>query len=351
MYNLIFKVNKLIRNAGLGKKYFIQQFDQQEYMHGGVTCVDAEKVLLKLGFKPISFPHHHNFSLSAKMGRLFFLLKMIVSAKRRSTVAFLFPVYARMNWLLLRILRLKGVKLVCIIADIEGMRDSDEDLLKTETRQLRQCRYFIVHNDKMKSLISQIVPGSTCQPLFFFDFLTDPLPIQRTKTNTIVFAGNLEKSKFLLQLDQVNSPIQFNVYGPGIPEKIIGYTNVQYGGIHKPYAMPGIVQGSFGLIWDGNSIESCTGGYGTYLHYNSQHKLSLYILSSLPVIVWEEAATAELVKEYKIGFTINSLHEIAGKINSLSDDEYRQMQINMRPLAEKISKGECLGVAITQLMG
>jgi hypothetical protein len=334
----------------LGKKYFIQQFDQQEYMHGGVTCVDAEKVLLALGFKPISFPYHHNFSLKAKIGRLFFLLKMVLSVKRGSTVTFLFPVYARMSWLLLLMLRSKGVKLVCIIADIEGMRDADENLLKTEIQQLKKCRYFIVHNDKMKSLISQMVPGSSNYPLFFFDFLTRPVDKQRTKNYTIVFAGNLEKSKFLLQLDQIASPIQFTIYGPGVPEKIMSYKNTRYDGIHKPYDMPGIVGGSFGLIWDGDSIESCTGGYGTYLHYNSQHKLSLYILSGLPVIVWEEAATAELVKEYKIGFTIKSLHEMAGKIVSLSEDEYRQMQINMRPLADKISKGECLGTAITELI-
>jgi glycosyltransferase involved in cell wall biosynthesis len=333
------------------KKYFIKQYTQQEYLHGGVGVADAEKILLSLGFKPVAFPRHFSFSFKARISRLFFLLKMIFFIKRGSVVAFLFPVYARINRLLLWFLHMKGVKLVCIIADIEGLRDADEMLLKKETRQLKSQRYFIVHNNRMKSFILQLVPGSVCSVLNFFDFLAEPVQTKRTNGYWIVFAGNLEKSKFLSSLDKMADPgLHFNLYGPGPDEKLLLYKNVSYYGIHKPYDMPSVVQGSFGLIWDGESIDSCTGGYGEYLRYNSQHKLSLYILSGLPVIIWDKAATAELVKQYKIGITIKHLNEMADKINALTDDEYQQMQNNMQPLADRISKGECLGNAIDELM-
>ena len=203
----------------------------------------------------------------------------------------------------------------------------------------------------MKSFIQQFVPGSVCSVLNFFDFLAEPVQTKRTKGYSIVFAGNLAKSKFLSSLDKMADPdLHFNLYGPGLDEKILLYKNLSYYGVHKPYDMPSVVQGSFGLIWDGESIDSCTGVYGEYLRYNSQHKLSLYILSGLPVIIWDEAATAELVKQYKIGITVKHLNEIAEKINALSDDEYQQMQINMHPLAEMISKGECLRNAINEIM-
>ena len=333
------------------KKYFIQQYTQQEYLHGGVGATDAEKILSSLEFTPVSFPHHFSFSLKAKFSRLFRLMRMIFSVKRKSIILFLFPVYARMDRLLLRFLRMKGVKLICIIADIEGIRDADQELLKTETRQLKRCRHFIVHTNKMRLLVEQLVPGSICSILYFFDFLAPQVNSQRLKSNDIVFAGNLGKSRFLLSLNHTSfSNLHFNLYGPGVSQKILAFKNISYYGVSKPYDMPSIVQGSFGLIWDGESIDNCSGIYGEYVRYNSQHKLSLYILSGLPVVIWEEAATAELVKEYNIGFTVKSLHEIGSKIKALTGDDYLQMQTNMRPLAEKISKGEFLSKAVDEMM-
>jgi hypothetical protein len=335
------------------RKYFIEQYLEQEYLHGGITGVDAEKILLKEGFKPITFPHHYSFSIKAKTVRLFFLLKMFFSVKRGSVVVFLFPVYAKMNRLLLRLFRIKGVKLVCFIADIDGLRDGDQNLLSKEIRQLQQFWFFIVHNNKMGSYLRELVPQGIFSVLNFFDYLARTEYSEKLKGYTIVFAGNLEKSKFLLHLDQVaqsKPKLHFNIYGPGMSENELNQENVSYHGVYKPYDMPSSVRGSFGLIWDGESIHTCSGGYGEYLQYNSQHKLSLYILSRLPIIIWEKAATAELVKKYKIGFTVKTLFEIEDKIAALREDEYRQMQTNMQPLAEKINKGECLANAINEIM-
>ena len=51
-------------------------------------------------------------------------------------------------------------------------------------------------------------------------------------------------------------------------------------------------KGSFGLIWEGDSIEKPSGSLGRYIQYISHHKLSLYILAKLPIIVAASAATA-----------------------------------------------------------
>ena len=86
------------------------------------------------------------------------------------------------------------------------------------------------------------------------------------------------------------------------------------------------------------------------MQYISHHKLSLYILSGLPLIVPAIAGSAMLVEKYKIGITIRSLYELEDKIKNITDGEYQQMKKNMQPLAEKKSAGGCIKEALQKLM-
>jgi hypothetical protein len=337
------------------RKYFIEQFLKEEYLHGGITGVDAEKVLLAKGFVPVLFPHHHSFSIKAKLGRLFYLLKKSCTIKSGSVVVFISPVYAKMSRLLLSLLRKKkDVEFICFIADINGLKDGDERLLKKEIRFFRQFKYFIVHNEKMKEWLQKDVSaGAVAAMVEFFDFFTKPVILQREFSFDIVFAGNLGKSTFLEKLFLLNagdSLLHFHLYGPGQTDAMLAQKNVTWHGVEKPYDLPAKLTGSFGLLWDGNAIDKPGGSLGDYMQYITHHKLSLYILSNLPIIVPATAASAPLIEKYQIGFAINNLYEIEDKIKNISSAEYQQMQMNMIPLAEKISKGECLGIAIDEIM-
>jgi hypothetical protein len=338
----------------VGKKYFIQQYMQEEYLHGGVGCVDAERILLAKGFKPVCFPYHNSFSFWAKISRFFFLLKMFFAIKKGSAIVFLFPVYAGMNRILLSLLRRKNVQLVCFIADINGLKDADEIVLQKEIVFFCRYGYFIVHNEKMKQwLCGQVASVRIVSIIGFFDFLAKPVTRQRNISFDIVFAGNLEKSTFLEKLHLLNKDqpgLHFHLYGAGETETMLDQKNVTYHGVENPYQLPGKLNGSFGLLWDGDTIDKPGGSLGHYMQYISHHKLSLYILSKLPIIVPATAASAPLIEKYKIGFAVNNLYEIEDKIKRLPAAEYQQMQINMHPLAEKISKGECLGNAIDEIM-
>lgn len=101
---------------------------------------------------------------------------------------------------------------------------------------------------------------------------------------------------------------KFYLYGPnyGLEES----DNITYGGVLSPEQVPEVLTKGFGLIWDGNTIETCKGGTGEYLRYNNPHKLSLYLSSGLPVIIWKDAAEAKFVCENGVGYTIDSLREI-----------------------------------------
>ncbi|MES1219868.1 MAG: hypothetical protein ABUT20_30485 [Bacteroidota bacterium] len=240
-----------------------------------------------------------------------------------------------------------------MIGDIEGLRDNDQALLAAETKEFKSYNYFIVHNQRMADWLKKITPHCTLTNIDFFDYLVNSVTTERKLLPEIAFAGNLKKSSFLSELHLLSGKkpeLHFILYGPGITEEIKSYQNVTYFGIFKPYEMPSKIEGSFGLIWDGVSIDTCSGSYGDYLRINTQHKLSLYIVSGLPVIVWEEAATAAFVKQYKIGITIKSLYEISDKIKSISFADYVTMRKNMMPIADKIRRGFYLSNALENLM-
>ncbi|MBL7743813.1 MAG: hypothetical protein JNN00_10105 [Chitinophagaceae bacterium] len=336
------------------KKYFLQQYLQLEYKHGGVGGADAERILLSKGFKPVMFPHQHSFSLAAKISRFLFLIRLLFRIKKGSVIIFLFPVYAAMSRILLNWLRKKEVTIVCFIADINGLKDGNGEVLKNEIAFFRQFDHFIVHNDAMKEWVKKNISAKAdVVSIGFFDFLTKPVNRQREISGAIVFAGNLEKSTFLNKLHLLSGEgpsLHFHLYGPGITDRVSDQDNVTYHGVERPHDLPGKLAGSFGLLWDGDSIDKPGGSLGEYMQYISHHKLSLYILSKLPIILPSSAATASFVEGYKIGFTVNSLYEIEGKIKALSARDYLQMQANMQPLADKISRGECLGNAIDEIL-
>jgi len=336
------------------KKYFIQQYIQQEYLHGGIGLTDAEKILLSEGYTPILFPHQQNFSLPAKISRLFYLFKIAFQVQKGSVVVFLFPMYAKLIRLLVRLLLLlrKNSRLVCFITDIDGIKDGDPQKLEEEISFFRTLKYFIVHNHRMQQWLSSRVEGANSAQIVFFDFLARPVEITRELSREIVFAGNLEKSIFLEKLYLVKDKqpaLHFNLYGPHQTNSMLRQENATWHGIERPYDLPQKLQGSFGLLWDGDSIDEPGGSLGEYMQYISHHKLSLYILSQLPVIVPSTTAAEELVKKYKIGFAVNNLYEIEEKIRSISEEEYQEMQKNMQPLAQKICTGGCLKDALAEL--
>ena len=337
----------------MAKKYFLQQYLQEQYVHGGVTNVDAEKILLADGFEPIFFPYHYDFSIKAKIGRLFFLIKELIRIKNGSVVVFLFPFYAVLHKLFIRLLRLKKVTLICYIVDIDGIKDGNKHLLKQEVRFFQKFRYFIVLNASMERWLKEQVPGSVAAPVHFHSFLTNPAIRPRDRSFHIVFAGNLAKSPFLEQLYLLKSTspdIRFDLYGPDPTDRMIRQENVAYRGVEKPYDLPGKLNGSFGLVWEGDSIDKPEGSLGNYIQFITHNKISLYILSGLPIIIPASAGTAPLVESYQIGFAVNNLYEIEEKIQGITIEKYREMQRNLKPIAEKVSTGQFLTDAVNEIM-
>lgn len=75
--------------------------------------------------------------------------------------------------------------------------------------------------------------------------------------------------------------------------------NVMYKGSFKPEQIDHI-HGSWGLVWDGNSIEGCEGELGNYLKINAPHKISLYIAAELSEKVRKGDVLYEIIKKVRL---------------------------------------------------
>lgn len=126
--------------------------------------------------------------------------------------------------------------------------------------------------------------------------------------------------------------------------------NVIYDGVLLPDQIPKVLTKGFGLIWDGDSIETCKGGFGDYLRYNNPHKLSLYLSSGLPVIIWKNAAEAKFVEENGVGYTVESLHDVQKLMEMISENKYKKMAERVREVSKRLIDGEYMQTALTNAM-
>lgn len=102
-------------------------------------------------------------------------------------------------------------------------------------------------------------------------------------------------------------------------------------------------------MWDGDSLLTCNGVFGEYMRYNDPHKVSLYLSSGLPVIMWKEAALADFIVTHNVGFVVESLTEIGNVLKQMTPEQYREMQQNTLALAQKLRQGHFIKTAIKKL--
>lgn len=190
--------------------------------------------------------------------------------------------------------------------------------------------------------------------LEIFDYLSANVSKNTAKINfpfSIVYAGGLsyKKNAFLYKLGEYVKTYRFVLYGSGFNEELLGGNqNFAYKGFVPSDELISTAEGHFGLVWDGDSIDACSGAFGDYLQYNNPHKTSLYIRCQLPVIIWKKAALANFVEEYNIGICIGSLAELDQILSSLTAEQYQAMKNNVINMSDKLAKGYFITKAIEE---
>ena len=303
-----------------------------------------EKILKAAGCKPLVFKYSDKKAVFYKILRVIQCCRMAFSLPKHSKVLFHFPLQAAVYSWLLQLLQLRAISTLALIIDIDGLRDNNNKLFEKEIKQLHKFSLLVAHNAAMKNKLLQQLPFAKIYCIEMFDYPVKILLPAVKKSNTVCFAGNLNKATFVNHLDQVTSTT-FNIYGPCADVPLIQKENVFYKGFFSPDELPTELEGSFGLVWDGNLLDEGD----NYLRYNNPHKLSLYLTAGLPVIVWEQSASAAFVTLYDIGFTVNSLKEIPEKIQQISHERFNTMHENARAISKKTTDGYFLKSVIDLL--
>lgn len=228
-------------------------------------------------------------------------------------------------------------KVILLVHDVDSIRFNRN--LSKEINILNKAYVVLLHNQKMTNYLKAHGLTTHVVNVNIFDYLLSSVPVQNNYHlgKDIVFAGNLGKSKFLSELVGESLDLSLNLYGPNLEANL--KNKIHWLGSYSPEEIPFKLEGSFGLVWDGDTIHGCTGLTGNYLRVNYPHKLSLYIAAGLPVITWKYAAIAKIVEDYNIGFTVDSLSEISSFIASLNEENYRVYLQNIAKLQKKVVSG------------
>ena len=239
------------------------------------------------------------------------------------------------------ITKIKKVHIVTLIHDLNELRNIDTKYQAMLVRySIGLSSVIIVHNERMaKYLEENGIPREKMLSLEVFDYESANPPSSNFNfERSLTIAGNLASSKcgYLSQIDRLKS-ISINLFGTNYHG--IQNDHIKSHGGFSPDGLPTMINTGFGLVWDGDSIDTCEGSFGTYLKYNNPHKFSLYIAAGIPVVAWRESALAEFIEKNRAGLLVSSLQEAEKKIMEMADDEYAHLKLNVFVLAEKIRSG------------
>ena len=327
---------------------------------------DIAEICRQIGCRRLTLPYFP-FRRSKHYKKLWMLtvglwswLKMAKSINEEDVIIFQHPTYPTYGKritekMIRRIKKQKNCRFIAFIHDLEPLREGIDGVpgnFKKTTQIIGYgvLKYFdviICHNDSMKSwMIERGFDPDILFPLELFDYLTEAELQNRKRNETpqICIAGFLSKEKcsyiydIIEEKEHRNDHLILDIYGKDFSEKDSNPRMI-YHGAFPPDILPGILEGDFGLIWDGLSVDTCSGNSGVYLRYNSPHKTSLYLVAGIPVIVWKEAAIADFVLRYQVGIAVDSLLGLDEILQSVSLEEYQRMRENALEISKRLKTG------------
>ncbi len=332
-------------------KYIIMEGDISRYDAGSKAPADIYNILVKKEYIPIFLKLSRNNNIFLKYLKYLIIgtrdvFSILRNVKNESWVViqvpFDMPDYI-MHYYLWILKKIKKCKIISFVHDIMHLR-YDGKKENGEKKIYELIDVLVVHNLKMKEyLLEKGFMHKRIEIIEIFDYITSEQVHSRKYSGianaAIVIAGNLKKEKagYVYKLKNIKGKYLFNLYGPGYKGE--DNEQVHYKGTYKPDELPKVLEGEFGLIWDGNSIETCSGSYGRYMKINNPHKLSLYLAAGLPVITWSQAAIADFVEKNKVGIVIDSLYQLEEALNKIKENEFNEMLTNVSIVGERLRQG------------
>lgn len=345
-------------------KYYLKE----EFLHdnnvknaGNKARNDVEEIVKREGYQTLvlSVDNWYEMStLKAQLHKSKAIGQVLNQLKQGDELLIQFPMlhHSFFTTSLVKKARKRGVKIYFIIHDLDALRFMNGQVVSLKHRIRMKIQEsgllgvadgIIAHNPIMKSvLVDKGIAENKIVSLGIFDYLIPNFQEKSglTKDQPIIVAGNLAKEKagYLYALPEEPA---YNLYGVGFDESR-ALANETYFGSFLPDELPVALEGGFGLVWDGDSAETCSGVFGEYLRYNNSHKASLYLASGFPLVVWKQSALSHFVLENGCGIAVSSLSELAEKIRNLSDEEFQKLVSCSQKIGENIRAGYYLKSAL-----
>ena len=348
-------------------KYFLKEEflkDSGARNAGNKARNDVEEIVKREGYQPLLLTVEDWYQMGtvkAQRHKAKALAQAFSQLKSGDQLLIQFPMlhHSFFTTRLVRKIQRRGVQVYFIIHDLEALRYANLDTVPLkhkirvhlqESSLLKVADGVIAHNPIMKSvLVEKGIPEHKLVSLEIFDYLIPNYQEKDglSKDQPIIVAGNLaqEKAGYLYQLPARPA---YNLYGVGFDESR-ALENEAYFGSFLPDELPAALEGGFGLVWDGDSAETCSGVFGEYLRYNNSHKASLYLASGFPIIVWKQSALANFVLEKECGISVESLLDLEEVLEHLSQEEYQDLVKNAKAVGQKIREGSYLLSALQAL--
>ena len=349
-------------------KYFLKEEflkDSGARNAGNKARNDVEEIVKREGYQPLKLTvddWYQMGTVKAQQHKAKALAQAFSQLQSGDQLLIQFPMlhHSFFTTRLVRKIQRRGVKVYFIIHDLEALRYANLDTVPLkhkirvhlqESSLLKIADGIIAHNPIMKSvLVDKGIEADKIVSLGIFDYLIPNFQEKTglTKNQPIIVAGNLaqEKAGYLYSLPEAPA---YNLYGVGFDESR-ALANETYFGSFLPDELPAALEGGFGLVWDGDSAETCSGVFGEYLRYNNSHKASLYLAAGFPLVVWKQSALSHFVLENGCGIAVESLHDLSQAIEQLDDEGYQDLLVNAKRIGQKIRNGSYLTNALNKIV-
>lgn len=340
-------------------KVYIARNYRSKFDAAGKAKMDCETILNKNGWKNLGFKQ--TWISNSLVGTLLSALGVtwaLLRLKPNSILCLQYPFnkfYRYSVWGA----NLKKCSIITLVHDVTSLKKRHKNPAN-EIALLSNSKTLIVHTKAMEDWFKEQNVDAHIERIEAFDYLHEQ-PSNTTKSATdfnklkVVFAGNMGAAKsFLYDFDLLErGNYQVDLYGVGFMQSSVKNpddTILDYKGMFPADQVIDRIDGDFGLVWYGNSMDSCDGETGQYMKYNSPHKLSLYVLCEMPIIIWDKAGMADFVASNQIGICVSSLSEVPQRLRELSPDDMKKLQTNLMAMREKMKSGGFLSDALTRAL-
>lgn len=322
---------------------------------GNKAKTDNEDTLVEMGAVNLGLARTlYNNKVVTFFLDLLGILKYCASVRKGDVVVLQYPVKKYFSFIC-RIAHLRGAKTVALIHDLGSMRRK-KLTEQQEINRLMHADYVIASNEVMKNWLASRGYTHPLGALGLFDYRSATVHHDQPHAGgerSIVYAGALamRKNAFILQMPDTISNYELHIYGNrnGLPSLKESPRMVFHDFMPADQFIES-VPGDFGFVWDGDSLNSCTGNFGEYLRWNSPHKVSFYVRAGLPIIIWRQAALAGIVEQEGIGVCIDSIEQLNTLLANITEEEMESMRSNVRRVSQKLATGGYFRQAVGQAL-